>query len=117
MKLFLWSKDKIQHMIDKKNMLQSQPNLKPIFLKYPFLALDWLVPNLMGLLHLDFNMSKIRRSGFFGMLVFNQIKININGLSCFIGFDDFQKGKVYTSLSGSLGKSLQFNVSKRLLNS
>lgn len=117
MKIFLWSKDKIQHMIYKKNMLRLQPNLKPIFLEIPLLALDWLESSLAALVVLDSNMSKMPLSSFLKSPSSNKVKMNTNELSCFVGSDDFQKGNAYTYLLEYLGKSLQFDMSKRLLNS
>lgn len=108
--------DKIQHMINKKNMLRVRPDLELIFFADPFLALDWLESNSADLLLLDINMPEISGWEFLEMLAAKNVKINVNMLSSSMDPDDYIKSNEFTSVSGFLIKPLQIDVIEQLLN-
>ncbi|GAB2609055.1 response regulator [Belliella aquatica] len=115
-KIIFVDDDKIQHMINKKNMLRVKPDLELIFFADPFLALDWLESNSADLLLLDINMPEMSGWEFLELLAAKNIEINVNMLSSSMDPDDFQKSNEFTSVSGFLIKPLQLDVIERLLN-
>ncbi|AFL84910.1 response regulator with CheY-like receiver, AAA-type ATPase, and DNA-binding domains [Belliella baltica DSM 15883] len=115
-KIIFVDDDKIQHMINKKNMIRIKPELELIFFSDPFLALDWLETNSADLLLLDINMPEMSGWEFLERLASKKININVNMLSSSMDPDDYAKSKEFESVSGFLIKPLQIDVIEQLLN-
>lgn len=115
-KIIFVDDDKIQHMINKKNMLKVRPDVELIFFSDPFLALDWLQNETADLLLLDINMPEMSGWEFLELLAQDNIQINVNMLSSSMDPEDFAKSKEFQSVSGFLIKPLQIDVIEQLLN-
>ncbi|MFN3802940.1 response regulator [Belliella pelovolcani] len=115
-KIIFVDDDKIQHMINKKNMLRIKPDLELIFFQNPFSALEWLEVNTTDLLLLDINMPEMSGWEFLDLLEQKKIHVPVNMLSSSIDPDDIAKSKDYKMVEGFLVKPLQVEVIEELLN-
>lgn len=115
-KIIFVDDDKIQHMINKKNMLRVKPELELIFFSDPFLALDWLQSNTADLLLLDINMPEMSGWEFLDLLLENKIQINVNMLSSSMDPEDLTRSNEFEAVTGFLIKPLQIDIIEQLLN-
>lgn len=107
--------DKIQHMINKKNMLRFRPDLELFFFDNPFLALDWLAKNKADLLLLDVNMPEMNGWEFLDELNKLKILVDVKMLTSSLDPDDIESSMSYTQISGFLIKPLQNEVISDIL--
>ncbi|ERM83392.1 hypothetical protein P872_16235 [Rhodonellum psychrophilum GCM71 = DSM 17998] len=107
--------DKIQHMINKKNMLRLRPDLELFFFENPYLALDWLATNEADLLMLDVNMPEMNGWEFLDELNKLKILIDVKMLTSSLDPDDIENSMGYTQISGFLIKPLQNEVISDIL--
>ncbi|SNR96320.1 response regulator receiver protein [Belliella buryatensis] len=115
-KIIFVDDDKIQHMINKKNMLRIKPDLELIFFQNPFSALEWLETNDFDLLLLDINMPEMSGWEFLDVLEEKKIQIPVKMLSSSMDPDDIAKSNAYQMVEGFLVKPLQIEVIEELLN-
>lgn len=115
-KIIFVDDDKIQHMINKKNMLRVKPDLELIFFSDPFLALDWLNSNTADLLLLDINMPEMSEWEFLELLLNKNIMINVNMLSSSMDPGDLMRSNEFEAVTGFLIKPLQIEIIEQLLN-
>ncbi len=99
--------DRIQHMINKKNLLRLKPELELFFFENPFLALEWMDNNEADLLLLDVNMPEMSGWEFLDELVKKNIQIDVKLLTSSIDPDDILKSADYIQITGFLVKPLQ----------
>jgi len=107
--------DKIQHLINKKNMLKLRPELELFFFDNPFLALDWLALNEIDLLLLDINMPNMDGWEFLDQLNKQNILIDVKMLTSSLDPDDIERSMGYAQISGFLLKPLQKEVISNIL--
>jgi CheY-like chemotaxis protein len=107
--------DKIQHLINKKNMLRLRPDLELFFFDNPFLALDWLASNKIDLLLLDVNMPHMDGWEFLDQLNKQNIFIDVKMLTSSLDPDDIERSMGYAQISGFLLKPLQKEVISNIL--
>jgi two-component system, response regulator PdtaR len=99
--------DRIQHMINKKNLLRLKPDLELFFFENPFLALEWMDNNEADLLLLDVNMPEMSGWEFLDELVRKNNQIDVKMLTSSMDPDDIQKSAEYMQITGFLVKPLQ----------
>ncbi len=99
--------DRIQHMINKKNLLRLRPDLELFFFENPFLALEWMDNNEADLLLLDVNMPEMSGWEFLDELVKKNNQIDVKMLTSSMDPDDIQKSADYNQITGFLVKPLQ----------
>ncbi len=114
-KIIFVDDDKIQHMINKKNMLRIKSDLELIFFQNPFSALEWLETNNVDLLLLDINMPEMSGWEFLDLLGEKGIQLPVNMLSSSMDPADIAKSKSYPMVEGFLIKPLQLEVIQELL--
>ncbi|MCH7400915.1 response regulator [Belliella kenyensis] len=107
--------DKIQHMINRKNMLRLNPNLELIFFENPYSALDWLESGEADLLLLDINMPEMSGWEFLENLENRGIQIPAYMLSSSMDPEDIDRSNSYAAVKGFLIKPLQISAIQSLL--
>jgi two-component system, response regulator PdtaR len=107
--------DRIQHMINKKNLLRLKPQLELFFFENPFLALEWIEDNHADLLLLDVNMPEMSGWEFLDELANKGIDIDVKMLTSSMDPEDIQKSNDYLQISGFLVKPLQADVIEEFL--
>lgn len=108
--------DKIQHMINKKNLLRLKPDLELFFFENPFLALDWLKKNDADLLLLDVNMPEMMGWQFLDELKNRGNNIEVKMLTSSMDPDDIFQSQEYVQVSGFLVKPLLSEVLENLFH-
>ncbi|MBS9524771.1 response regulator [Litoribacter ruber] len=108
--------DKVQHMINRKILLRSCPDLCLQFFESPLTALDWLAENQADLLLLDINMPEMKGWEFLEILESKSIELDVKMLTSSMDADDVEKSKKYRLVSGFLIKPLNKNEVEVLLN-
>ncbi|MCH7409888.1 response regulator [Belliella sp. DSM 111904] len=114
-KIIFVDDDKIQHMINKKNMLRINPDLELIFFENPFSALEWLKSGEADLLLLDINMPEMSGWEFLESLENRGVQMPAYMLSSSMDPEDIEKSNSYSSVKGFLIKPLQISAIKSLL--
>ncbi|MCH7398362.1 response regulator [Belliella sp. DSM 107340] len=109
--------DKIQHMINKKNMTRIRPDLELVFFDDPFSALNWLTSETADLLLLDINMPEMSGWEFLEILNQKEIKIDVNMLSSSMDPEDLARSHEFDLVTGFLIKPLSTEVMEDLLKS
>ncbi len=107
--------DKIQHMINKKNLLRLKPELELFFFENPFLALEWIDDNEADLLLLDVNMPEMSGWEFLDELVKKGNHIDVKMLTSSMDPEDIQRSNEYRQVTGFLVKPLQAEVIEEFL--
>jgi two-component system, response regulator PdtaR len=108
--------DKIQHMINRKNMLRLKPDLALTFFENPLEALDYLAENSEpDLLLLDVNMPEMKGWEFLDRLESLGKKIEVKMLTSSVDPDDLELSSQYAMVSGFLEKPLRQDVISELL--
>ncbi|WP_373522070.1 response regulator [Aquiflexum sp.] len=114
-KLVFVDDDKIQHMINRKNLLRIKPDIELFFFENPFEALDWLKINEADLLILDVNMPEMQGWDFLEELVKTGNKIRVKMLTSSMDPMDVVISEKYDQVSGFLVKPLQTDVLMEML--
>lgn len=109
-KLVFVDDDKIQHMINRKNLLRIKPDIELFFFENPYSALDWLKENDADLLVLDVNMPEMQGWDFLVELQKIGNNIEVKMLTSSMDPMDVTISKKYSQVSGFLVKPLQTDV-------
>ncbi|MFD2036892.1 response regulator [Belliella marina] len=107
--------DKIQHMINRKNMIRVRPDLELKFFDDPFSALNWLETETADLLLLDINMPEMSGWEFLELLNQKNINIDVNMLSSSMDPDDLARSQDFDLVTGFLIKPLGIDIIEELL--
>lgn len=107
--------DKIQHMINRKNMLRLKEDLNLQFFENPFSALDWFASNDADLLILDVNMPEMKGWEFLDRLKVLNKTIEVKMLTSSVDPDDIEISTQYNMVSGFLVKPLKNDVMAEIL--
>jgi DNA-binding NtrC family response regulator len=116
-KLIFVDDDKIQHMINRKNLLRIKPDIELFFFENPFEALDWFKTNDADLLILDVNMPEMQGWDFLKELEKIGNKIEVKMLTSSMDPMDVEISKNHLQVSGFLVKPLQTDVLMEILGS
>jgi two-component system, response regulator PdtaR len=116
-KLIFVDDDKIQHMINRKNLLRIKPDIELFFFENPYEALDWFKTNDADLLILDVNMPEMQGWDFLKELEKIGNKIEVKMLTSSMDPMDVEISKNYGQVSGFLVKPLQTDVLMEMLGS
>lgn len=114
-KLIFVDDDKIQHMINRKNLLRIKPDIELFFFENPYEALDWFKTNDADLLVLDVNMPEMQGWDFLKELEKIGNKIEVKMLTSSMDPMDVEISKNYGQVSGFLIKPLQTDVLMEML--
>ncbi|WP_194973739.1 response regulator [Aquiflexum lacus] len=114
-KLVFVDDDKIQHMINRKNLLRIKPDIELFFFENPFEALDWLNNHEADLLILDVNMPEMQGWDFLEELVKTGNKIPVKMLTSSMDPMDVVISEKYGQVTGFLVKPLQTDVLMEML--
>jgi len=114
-KLVFVDDDKIQHMINRKNLLRIKPDIELFFFENPYSALDWLKANEADLLILDVNMPEMQGWDFLVELQKIGKDIEVKMLTSSMDPMDVIISKKYIQVSGFLVKPLQTEVLTEIL--
>ncbi len=98
--------DKVQHMVNKKILLNVDRNLKLIFFEDPVLALEWMAAHKADILLLDINMPKMTGWELLDHLEKERIDIEVKMLTSSMAPEDLEISKKYNMVSGFLVKPL-----------
>lgn len=107
--------DKIQHMINRKNMLRLKEDLNLQFFENPFSALDWFASNDADLLILDVNMPEMKGWEFLDRLKVLNKTIEVKMLTSSVDPDDIEISTQYNMVSGFLVKPLKNDIMAEIL--
>jgi len=107
--------DKIQHMINKKNLLRLKEDLDLYFFESPYEALDWMGQNEADLLILHVNMPEMRGWDFLDKLKEMDRMIQVKMLTSSVDPDDVAISMNYNMVSGFLVKPLRNEVMSEIL--
>ncbi|AWW29358.1 transcriptional regulator [Echinicola strongylocentroti] len=99
--------DKVQHLINKRLLLKSNPQLELYFFSNPLEALKWLENHKVDLLLLDINMPQMVGWDFLDQLIERKIKLEVKMLSSSIDPRDEERSQQYDMVSGFLVKPLK----------
>jgi two-component system, response regulator PdtaR len=107
--------DKIQHMINRKNLQRISPDLQTHFFDNPYEALDWLRTGQADLLILDVNMPEMQGWDFLDHLqkLGNQTEVKM--LTSSMDPMDVETSKKYSQVSGFLVKPLTQQILTEIL--
>jgi two-component SAPR family response regulator len=114
-KLIFVDDDKIQHMINRKNILRIKPEIDLLFFENPFEALGWLKDNDTDLLILDVNMPEMQGWDFLEELNKMNKNIKVKMLTSSMDPMDVEKSLGYPQVSGFLIKPLSNEVLTEIL--
>lgn len=114
-KLVFVDDDKIQHMINRKNLLRIKPDIELFFFENPYEALDWLKTNDADLLVLDVNMPEMQGWDFLEELAKTENKIRVKMLTSSMDPMDVVISEKYEQVTGFLVKPLQTDVLMEML--
>lgn len=107
--------DKIQHMINRKNMLRLKEDLNLHFFENPYNALEWLENNEADLLILDVNMPEMKGWEFLDRLKVLNKTIEVKMLTSSVDPDDIETSTHYNMVSGFLVKPLKNDIMTEIL--
>lgn len=107
--------DKIQHMINRKNMLRLKEDLDLQFFENPYDALEWLASNEADLLILDVNMPEMKGWEFLDRLKVLNKSIEVKMLTSSVDPDDIEISTKYNMVSGFLVKPLKNEVMAEII--
>ncbi|GHB36847.1 response regulator [Mongoliitalea lutea] len=107
--------DRIQHMINRKNMLRLKEDLNLQFFENPFSALDWFASNDADLLILDVNMPEMKGWEFLDRLKVLNKTIEVKMLTSSVDPDDIEISTQYNMVSGFLVKPLKNDIMAEIL--
>jgi CheY-like chemotaxis protein len=107
--------DKIQHMINRKNLQRISPELQTHFFDNPYEALDWLKEGSADLLILDVNMPEMQGWDFLDHLQKIGNTIEVKMLTSSMDPMDVEKSKDYAQVSGFLVKPLTQQILTEIL--
>ncbi|MGY6521302.1 MAG: response regulator [Mongoliitalea sp.] len=107
--------DKIQHMINRKNMLRLKEDLNLQFFENPYNALEWLENNEADLLILDVNMPEMKGWEFLDRLKALNKRIEVKMLTSSVDPDDIETSTHYNMVSGFLVKPLKNDIMAEIL--
>lgn len=107
--------DKIQHMINRKNLLRIKPDIELFFFENPFSALDWMENNEADLLILDVNMPEMRGWDFLDELNQKGKFIEVKMLTSSMDPEDIEISMHYNQVSGFLIKPLKNEAMAEIL--
>jgi DNA-binding NtrC family response regulator len=116
-KLIFVDDDKIQHMINRKNLLRIKPDIELFFFENPYEALEWFKSNVADLLILDVNMPEMQGWDFLKELAKIGNTIEVKMLTSSMDPMDVEISKKYGQVSGFLVKPLQTDVLMEMLGS
>jgi two-component system, response regulator PdtaR len=114
-KLIFVDDDKIQHMINRKNILRINPEIDLLFFENPYEALEWLKENDSDLLILDVNMPEMQGWDFLDELNKMKKDIQVKMLTSSMDPMDVVKSNAYPQVSGFLVKPLSNEVLTEIL--
>lgn len=114
-KLVFVDDDKIQHMINRKNLLRIKPDIELFFFENPYSALEWLKSNEADLLILDVNMPEMQGWDFLVELQNIGKDIEVKMLTSSMDPMDVIISKKYNQVSGFLVKPLTTEVLTEIL--
>ncbi|WP_373496976.1 response regulator [Aquiflexum sp.] len=114
-KLIFVDDDKIQHMINRKNLLRIKSDIELFFFENPYEALDWLKTNEADLLVLDVNMPEMKGWDFLEELAKIGNNIRVKMLTSSMDPMDVAISEKYEQVTGFLVKPLQNGVLIELL--
>lgn len=114
-KLVFVDDDKIQHMINRKNLLRIKPDIELFFFENPYSALEWLKSNEADLLILDVNMPEMQGWDFLVELQNIGNDIEVKMLTSSMDPMDVVISKKYSQVSGFLVKPLHTEVLTEIL--
>jgi DNA-binding NtrC family response regulator len=114
-KLIFVDDDKIQHMINRKNILRINPEIDLLFFENPYEALGWLKDNDTDLLILDVNMPEMQGWDFLDELNKMNKTTKVKMLTSSMDPMDVVKSQVYPQVSGFLVKPLSNEVLSEIL--
>lgn len=114
-KLVFVDDDKIQHMINRKNLLRIKPDIELFFFENPFEALEWLKSNEADLLILDVNMPEMQGWDFLEELAKIGNKVRVKMLTSSMDPMDVKTSEKYEQVTGFLVKPLQTDVLMEML--
>lgn len=98
--------DKIQHMINRKNLLRINPELELFFFENPKEALTWISENAVDLLLLDVNMPEMKGWDFLDQLVELNIQVEVKMLTASNDPEDEVMASKYPQVTDILVKPL-----------
>ncbi|UJP63347.1 response regulator [Mongoliitalea daihaiensis] len=107
--------DKIQHMINRKNMLRLKEDLDLQFFENPYEALKWFESNDADLLILDVNMPEMKGWEFLDQLKQLNKSIEVKMLTSSVDPDDIEISTHYNMVSGFLVKPLKNDIMAEIL--
>lgn len=107
--------DKIQHMINRKNLQRISPELQTFFFDNPYEALDWLKEGSADLLILDVNMPEMQGWDFLDHLQKIGNHIEVKMLTSSMDPMDVEVSKNYAQVSGFLVKPLTPQILTEIL--
>lgn len=114
-KLIFVDDDKIQHMINRKNILRINPEIDLLFFENPYEALGWLTNNDTDLLILDVNMPEMQGWDFLDELNKMDKKVQVKMLTSSMDPMDVEKSHRYPQVSGFLVKPLRNEILTEIL--
>lgn len=107
--------DKIQHMINRKNLQRINPYLETHFFDNPYEALQWLKDGKADLLILDVNMPEMQGWDFLDELGKTGNSVEVKMLTSSMDPMDLEKSKAYSQVSGFLVKPLSQQILTEML--
>jgi two-component system, response regulator PdtaR len=107
--------DRIQHLINRKNLVKIKPDLELIFFENPFSALDWMHHNKADLLILDVNMPEMCGWDFLQELSIKGNSTEVKILTSSMDPKDIEISMRYNQVTGFLIKPLKIKAIMEIL--
>lgn len=107
--------DRIQHMINRKNLQRISPDLETHFFDNPYEALEWLKTGQADLLILDVNMPEMQGWDFLDHLQQIGNTTEVKMLTSSMDPMDVETSKKYNQVSGFLVKPLTQQILTEIL--
>lgn len=107
--------DRIQHMINRKNLQRISPDLETHFFDNPYEALEWLKTGHADLLILDVNMPEMQGWDFLDHLQQIGNTTEVKMLTSSMDPMDVETSKKYNQVSGFLVKPLTQQILTEIL--
>ncbi|WP_018473601.1 response regulator [Echinicola pacifica] len=99
--------DKVQHLINRRLLLGTDPSLNLVFFSNPIDAWEWLMDNGIDLLLLDINMPEMKGWDFLDKMIEKGLEVEVKMLSSSIDPRDEERSKEYEMVTGFLVKPLK----------